>query len=202
MKKTIFTAAFLMLFSFAFGQLGLGVKGGLNLAGQTIKDTDIDISTEMKPGFHAGAYLYYFIKKSSWGIQIEGLYSFKGSDITYKTIAGDFSGDQKLYYIDIPVLVRWQIIKFLNVHAGPQFDLLVSAEETLNGATEDIKDELTSGEFGFAFGAEANLPFRINVAARYVVGFTDIFKGTDNVDYSKKNNLLMISLGIRILGDK
>ena len=202
MKKTILTTALALIIAISYGQLGLGIKGGLNLAGQTIKDTDIEISTKMKPGFHAGAYLYYFIKKSNWGIQVEGLYSFKGSDITYKTLTGDFSGEQKLYYLDIPVLLRWQIIKFLNVHAGPQFDILLSAEETLNDATEDIKDELTSGEFGFAFGAEANLPFRINVTARYIVGFTDIFKGADNMDYSKKNKLLMISLGFRILGEK
>jgi hypothetical protein len=202
MKKTILTTTFLLIITMTFGQLGLGIKGGLNLAGQTIKDTEIDISTKMKPGYHAGAYLYYFVKKSSWGIQIEGLYSAKGSDITYKTLAGEFSGKSKLYYIDVPVMVRWQIIKFLNVHAGPQFNILLSAEETLNDVTEDIKEELTSGEFAFAFGAEANLPFRINVTARYIVGFTDIFKGADDMDYSKKNNLLMISLGIRLLGDK
>ena len=60
----------------------------------------------MKPGFHAGAYLYYMIKKSSWGVQVEGLYSFKGSKVDFETLAGNFSGDQKLYYLDIPVLVR------------------------------------------------------------------------------------------------
>jgi len=200
MKKLIITAAILMLCTFTYGQLGLGVKGGVNLAGQTIKDTELDISTKMKPGYHAGVYLNYFIKKSSWGIQIEGLYSMKGSEITYNILNFEETGRAKLYYIDVPILVRWQIIKFLNVHAGPQFDILLSAEEEFDDITEDIKNELTTGEFAFAFGAEANLPFRLNVTARYVVGVTDIFKGTDNADLTKKNKMLMISLGFRIIG--
>lgn len=200
MKKLIITAAILMLCTFTYGQLGLGVKGGVNLAGQTIKDTELDISTKMKPGYHVGVYLNYFIKKSSWGIQIEGLYSMKGSEITYNILNFEETGRAKLYYIDVPILVRWQIIKFLNVHAGPQFNILLSAEEEFDDITEDIKNELTTGEFAFAFGAEANLPFRLNVTARYVVGVTDIFKGTDNADLTKKNKMLMISLGFRIIG--
>jgi len=199
MKKIIFTTAFLMLFSIAFGQIGLGIKAGVNLAGQTIKDTHIELDTKMSPGFHVGAYLNYFINKSSWGIQVEGLYSMKGSEIS-STIDSIGDWKSKLYYIDVPILVRWQVLKFLNVHAGPQFNILLSAENKLDDNTEDVKDQLKTGEFAFAFGAEANLPFRLNVTARYIVGISNIWNGSNNSDATYKNNLLMISLGFRILG--
>ena len=200
MKKLIITAAILMLCTFTYGQLGLGIKAGLNLSGQTIKDTDIDISTKMKPGFHAGAYINYFIKKSSWGIQVEALYSMKGSEITFKALSGEENAKSKLYYIDVPILLRWQIIKLLNVHAGPQFNILLSAENEFDDVTKDVKDQLKTAEFAFAFGAGVNLPFRLNVTARYIIGVSNIWDGSEDINASYKNNLLMLSLGFRIFG--
>ncbi|MFO7853128.1 MAG: hypothetical protein ACQERS_02285 [Bacteroidota bacterium] len=66
-----------------------------------------------------------------------------------------------LTYIDLPVLIKYQPVKLLNIHRGPQFGYLVSAlQEDISGDEKiDIKDWYNNAEIGLAVGAEANLPF-------------------------------------------
>ena len=106
--------------------------------------------------------------------------------------------DNKLTYFDIPVLIRWQIIKFLNIHAGPQFSILTKAEADIGSTVVDIKDELKNSDVGLILGAEANLPLRLNLTARYVFGLTDI----SNVEEIEiKNSTFQLTLGIRLIGN-
>ena len=200
MRKIYITLALLIIGTLSFAGPGLGIKGGANFASQNTSSflPSVEISTSNITGFVGGAYLNYFFGDKS-AIQIELLYSRKGS--VSEILQGGSSvqsNDNKLTYFDIPVLFRWQIIKFLNIHAGPQFSILTKAVTEDGTTSEDIKDELKNSDFGLIVGAEANLPLRLNITARYIFGLTDI---SDVDEIKMKNSTFQLTLGIRLIGN-
>ena len=98
-------------------------------------------------------------------------------------------------------MVKYQMIKMVNINAGPQFGYLLKAmqKENDSGDKENIRDYYKKPDFGIAIGAEANLPNRINLSLRYVFGLLDT---TTDVEYIEpwRNNFFQISAGFRIIG--
>jgi len=104
-------------------------------------------------------------------------------------------------YIDLPILLRYQPLNFLNIHAGPQIGLMLNAKQKdmETGIKININDYYQNFDYGFVFGAEANLPNNLNLTLRYIMG---LFSATTDIMYVDpwKNNLIQISLGYRITG--
>ncbi len=187
--------AFLTSIEVAHAQLGVGLKAGVNVASQKGTDLDYEIDLKSLTGFHAGGYINYFLSDPI-AVQVEILFSQKGS----KWDDSFYSAKDILNYIDIPLLIRYQIIKFLNVHAGPQFGFLMSAKSKYDdGYDEDVKDYYKSTDVGLVLGAEGNLPFRINVTIRYILGLNNI--ATEELGNTWKNNVFQVSVGFRIIGE-
>lgn len=200
MRKIIFILLLSVMHTVTMAGPGLGIKGGANFATQDANSLlpDVSISTSNITGFVGGAYVNWFFGDKI-AIQPEFLWSRKGS--VSEIIAGTSPGssqDNKLTYWDIPVLLRWQIIKFLNIHAGPQFSILSKAEADVGTVTEDIKDQLKNGDFGLIIGAEANLPLRLNLTARYIYGLKNV---SEMEDIEIKNTTFQLTLGIRLIGN-
>jgi len=147
-----------------------GLKGGLNFATIDVPGGSVDGTT----GFHAGAYLT--VKITKFAVQPEVLYSFQGAD------------GLDLNYVNIPIMAKFYLIQGLHLEAGPQFGILLSAEDS--GGT-DVKDFYKSSDLGVAFGAGFDLPFGLGVGARYVLGLSDI---DDGLGFEQKNNVFMLSL--------
>jgi hypothetical protein len=200
MRKIYLTLALLSICSLSFAGPGLGIKGGANFATQNANSIlpSVEISTSNITGFVGGAYLNYFFGDKS-AIQLELLYSRKGS-VSEILLGGSpvQSNDNKLTYFDIPVLFRWQVIKFLNIHAGPQFSILTKAVTEDGTTSEDIKDELKNSDFGLIIGAEANLPLRLNLTARYIYGLSNV---SEIEEIEIKNSTFQLTLGIRLIGN-
>jgi hypothetical protein len=199
MKKIIF---FCILFSGissvlpAQKKLGAGIKAGINVATQVTPGEGENVDVKSLTGFHGGITVNYFIVDPV-AIQIDVLISQKGS----KWSDPVFSGKDKLSYLDIPVLVRFQPLGFLNVHAGPQFGFLLSAtQHPDNGDKMDIMDYYKSTDIGLVLGAEGNLPFNINLTLRYILGLstvdTEVYYDVDDW----KNNVFQVSVGYRLMG--
>ena len=104
----------------AQSKLGLGIKGGINLATQHSDDPEASVKGLL--GYHGGIYANYFLF-DFLAIQPEVLVSMKGSQWE------DASSDVKDYlsYMEIPVLIRFQPIELINIHAGPQLSYLFLA---------------------------------------------------------------------------
>ncbi len=197
MKKIYLTLALLIICTISFAGPGLGIKGGANFATQDASLLGVDIETSNITGFVGGVYVNWFFGDKI-ALQPELLYSRKGSVSDLIQGTNSDNSDNKLTYFDIPVLLRWQVIKFLNLHAGPQFSILTKAEADLGSSVVDIKDELKNSDVGLIVGAEANLPLRLNLTARYVFGLTDV----SNVeDIEIKNSTFQLTLGIRLIGN-
>lgn len=195
MKRIYLTLALLSLCTLSFAGPGLGIKGGANFATQKANSLlpAVEISTSNITGFVGGGYVNWFFGDNT-ALQIELLYSRKGS-VSEVVGMTNSSQENQLTYFDIPVLFRWQFIKFLNVHTGVQFGALTKAV-TEDGT--DIKEDLKNSDFGLVLGAEANLPLRLNLTARYIWGLTDISE-LETIEIN--NSTFQLTLGIRLIGN-
>ena len=181
----------------AQSKVGLGIKAGINISDQVTSGTGENVNVRSILRFHGGAYFTYFVL-DKLAVQPELLFSGKGSDWD------DPAYDVKdlLTYIDIPILIRYQLIKSVNIHAGPQFGYLLSAtqKDKSSGDVINVDDYYKKPDLGLVLGAEANLPYRINFTIRYVIG---LIPTTTDVEYVEPwlNNFFQISVGFRIKGD-
>lgn len=188
MKKSLVIFSILMLSSVLIQaqKVGFGIKAGANFATQKVDDV-LDVNTKAITDYHVGAYLNLNITKH-FGIRPEVLYSATGSK--WNDVQVD------LDYIAIPIMLRVKPISLISLEAGPQFSFLTKAERSGLG---DIMDQVKKNDFGLAFGAGLNLPFGLNLGARYIFGFTDV---SDVSETSIKNRTFQLSLGWTILGAK
>lgn len=163
--------------------VGIGIKGGMNFANQSITD----ISTDTRTGFHGGAYLVIAFSEK-WGIQPELLYSSQGAELP--TEASEFK------YMSIPILLRFKPVSVLSIEAGPQFSKLLDAKV----GSDNIKDEIKSSDFGLALGATLHLPLGLQGGLRYVWGFSNVSDLPDNTEI--KNSVVQVFVGWTIFGAK
>jgi hypothetical protein len=200
-KKLIMALSVSVLFAAAVTaqpDFGAGVKGGINLATQSTTGEGENVAVRQLLGYNAGVYGNLFIT-DLLGIQAELLVASRGSDWDDPF----YNVKDLITYIDLPILIKFQPIRYANIHVGPQFGYLLAAkqEDKDDGSISDIKEWYNPLDVGLAFGAEANLPFRINFTVRYVVG---LVSATNDVEYIDpwRNNFLQFSLGFRLVGDK
>lgn len=177
-------------------KFGAGVKAGINHANQSSSGETENIDIESIVGINGGIYCKYYLF-DFLAIQPELMFSGKGvhwSDQFYD--AKDI-----LTYIDLPVLIKYEPVKPINIHAGPQIGYLVSAKQkTLDSGEEiNINDYYENFDFGIAFGIEGNFPYRLSLTIRYVFGLKNVTSST-GYDVPWKNNFFQISAVYRILG--
>jgi hypothetical protein len=102
----------------------------------------------------------------------------------------------------IPVLLRYNINEMLSLHVGPQFGILVKAEEEFDGDTEDIKDDFKSSDISGAFGVEVDLPIKLGVGVRYVLGLSNVVADDGSFgDAELKNGVIQVYAKFRFIGD-
>jgi hypothetical protein len=194
MKKILIALLFVFGSSFAFSQAGvsLGLKGGINLDNLNTNDPAANI--DGRTGYHFGAYAN--IKLTKFAIQPEILYSSQGTTVEFGTVANDFKQD--LVYLNIPVMFKFYLAAGVNLQAGPQFGLLLSAEQDLPTGTQDIKDQLTGSDLSAALGVGWDAPFGLNLTARYLLGLGEV--GDDPTIPDFKSRTFQISIGYKLFG--
>lgn len=180
----------LFIFIFAMGMFGaaqaqFGARAGFSSANIT------DFSSDAVAGLHLGAYY----KKEFGFIDVEPGIQF--SQKGYKNVAVGMTGvsltqDERLNYIDVPVLVRFNFLPFLNVFAGPQGSILVSRKlELSNGASETTTEPVKGFDIAGVIGLNAKLPWNLNAQMSYDIGFQSL----NYYDQDVKNRALKISIG-------
>ena len=202
MKKIMI---FLMILSFVFigtlsaqGNLGFGVKGGLNMAKLSFEDTDVDVDKGFKLGPTFGGFVTYNLY-DKLAIQPEFLYTVKGGSYEYSesAIGGGYdvlwagNTEFKMNWLEIPILVVFNPNDKIKIFAGPYLELFLNGtndyEFTVSGTyegetfsesesdSEDIEsDDITSPGFGLIVGGAFMLGNNLEVEARYALGLTSM----------------------------
>ena len=177
-------------------RLGYGVKAGAGISGQTTTNKDAGYKVSNILSFNAGGYCNYFFYKFL-AVQPELNIAQRGShwEDHYDNM------QDAVTYLDLPLLVRFQPVRYFSVHAGPQisFRLKATQKDMVTGIKSEIGDYYRTSDYGVAAGIEANLPNHINLTIRYIVG---ILPATTDYKYVDPwyNNSLQFSIGYRIKG--
>jgi opacity protein-like surface antigen len=138
------------------GKVNLGIKAGINM--YKISSDDNTIYDQIT-GFNLGL-LGHIHFDSQWAVQPELVYSSQGAKIG--------GSDQKLDYINIPVIFQYMFDNGFRLQAGPQLGLLVRA---------DNKDDLNPIDLGVGIGVSYVVPSTgFGVDARYNFGLSNINK--------------------------
>lgn len=173
-RKLLYTIVCLMLPMMMYGQLKsvmavkpqLGVALGANFA--SLDGTNVD--NVYKAGFVGGAY--FGIRGRHLGGMVEALYN--GSNFSLS------SNIMRVNNLSVPVLGQLKLMPRVWFQTGPQYNIVLSVKDVNNAlanSNTDPKDLFKSSSFSWLLGLWVDLPLHFNVAARYVLGLTDMNNG-------------------------
>ena len=145
-RKIFFTIISAMMMNILYAQVSFGIRSGVNFAKwqgddlQIIEDlldkTDGYVVTKGKTGFHIGGYVNIPISET-FSFEPGLAYSKKGYSIkgdfqipVLKYLGINAGARVQSHYIDIPLVLKANVVKGLNVYTGPQVSYL--ARSTLN----------------------------------------------------------------------
>ena len=169
-----------------------GAKGGLNFANISGDESD----NKMKTAFHAGVYSEVFFDYFLM-MQAELLLSYQGHA---PVDDNSFSTSLNLWYINLPIMARYNLGYNLNVHAGIQLGFLMSAKVKYNDSSFedfDVKDQTNGFDFGIPVGVGYELWDRkLNATVRYVIPISNL---SQDAAFTLKNSVFQVSLGIKLM---
>jgi hypothetical protein len=165
MKRIFLLLAFAGTFAAADAQTKIGLIGGVNLADWGGEDAD---GVDAKIGFHVGGFANFAVG-NKFSIQPELLYSTQGGKI-------DAPGDDvklRFNYINIPVMVKYELIDGLHAELGPQFGFAVTRKSKQGDVTVDRNDDFKGFDLGLGLGASYQFPSTpVGIGARSVFGLS------------------------------
>jgi hypothetical protein len=179
-----------------------GIKGGFNMSNLYQSEAD---DNNIIYGFNAGVYATLPVSDFI-AIQPEILFTTKGAELDYNNAFLQGNAKFKLNYIEVPLLVRVNITKNFNVHAGGYASYLVSSKVTGDG---DINfdeavdtDDLNKFDAGIAAGVGVDFN-PISVGLRYNYGLTTVgkertFAGTTYTFPDAKNSNLTLYVSYKL----
>jgi opacity protein-like surface antigen len=124
-------------------------------------------------------------------VQPEYLYSQTGGEAKSNNTV------YKLNYFSLPVLLKYQLHEKFSLLAGPQFDLLINAKETVNGSSTDITHDTEERSLAATAGMEFQLLPSLSVCARYMHGLNHIGIGQRSAIQEFKFELLQVTACVR-----
>ena len=203
MKKLLFAALALFIVNGAVAQIKVGVKVGENLS--TI--TDAEYATG-KFGIHVGGFAE-FVLNDRLSIQPELLFSMQGTcfeDIwmygSEEILISDYSLSYN--YINVPILLKINIVRGLSAEVGTQVGFLLSAKSKYSQTYTSINTTINTtsknkkGCNTFDVAAVAGLSYtfaeKFVVSTRYGLGLTNLHKlGGDK----SKNSVMSLGVGFK-----
>jgi hypothetical protein len=143
-----------------------GLKAGLNVAGLHFTGSS---NLDSRASVYVGGLAHIHVSKY-WAVQPELVYScqgakqnFDGREVTYR-----------LNYVTLPVLLQYMFDNGFRLQTGPQLGLLASAKRKSGGTITDIKNDYTTADFSWSFGASYLTNSGIGIDARYNLGINNI----------------------------
>jgi len=155
-----------------------GLKAGLNFANTVGSDVE-DASSITS--LHFGGFAEFSLSEK-FSLQPELVYSAQGTKQSNIKV--------KLNYLNLPVLAKYYVSNNFSLESGPQLGFLLSAD--VLGV--DIKDEIESTDFSWAFGLGYQLESGLGFAARYNLGLSSIAKDFEGESSKVKNSVIQLSV--------
>lgn len=158
----------------------LGIKAGANLnkiSGMSFKD-------EFTFGYNAGGFATIGLG-DKFAIQPEVMFNQVNNDTatSYSDVFKVKNADKiQLKFLSIPVLLNYNLNKFITLQAGPQFGILLNKNDNL---LQNGSNAFKSGDFSLVGGVQVKL-LKFRVYGRFVGGQTDINNLSSNETWKTK----------------
>ncbi len=175
------------------GEIGFGVKGGLNISDLYGEDVS---SVAYRLGFCGGGFVALDFGQV-FAFQPEVLYSMKGGEVAN---VGGVDVTMVLHYIEVPLIAKLVLPLeggvLPNVFVGPTFGIALSGltrAEGFWGVQETSIDDLNPVDVGMAFGVGFDVDIgsgALVLDVRYTLGL-----GSAIVDQDTRNRVISIMLG-------
>lgn len=211
MKKLslTFLASLFLINALPAYALNLGLHAGPNFSTATIDDSATSVQgIDTKTGLAAGAFLNFPLGPI-FSLQPEVNYVQRGFE--YKTSGTDFTSTFNLNYIEVPVLLKLDLLGHESpirpsVFAGPMLSILTSKSITLKSSTstlelsgEDIdiyNDEVLSAVVGGNLDLSISDLTSFGIDLRYCLGLTNVIdqsKGGNTGVVMKNNGFMLLA---------
>ncbi|MBN7817813.1 porin family protein [Algoriphagus pacificus] len=158
-----------------------GVRAGLSSGNLT--DTNYNAIL----GIHGG--LYYNLNLGFIGVEPGIQFAqkgYRGNDRNTGKVS-----HERLNYVDVPLLLRFNFLPEVNLFVGPQVSFLMSRKYELDGFVDTSTEAFTKNEFGGVGGIGVNFPYGVNFQVSFDIAKTDL--GDNYVN--KHNKVFKMSLG-------
>ncbi|UTN06120.1 PorT family protein [Flavobacterium bizetiae] len=209
MKKSMLIIGALFLSVTVMAQtekVKLGVKAGLNLSSLSFDESELNSSN--KTGFTAGIMVEIPLAKN-FSLQPELLYSQQGTKSSFSdsdVTNSHYKSTIDLNYLNIPVMLKYYVLKGLSVQAGPQIGILLKANNKYqdnflgyeNHESFDLKDYATGLDTSVNFGLGYQFKDKFYTDARYNLSYSNVFKEGDVghfINNDMKNRVFQITVG-------
>ena len=185
----------------AKAQTNLGVLAGLNLANVSVDPEPEGMDLTNRTAFGFGGVLEVGLNESV-ALRFEPMYLQKGVE----TAIGEVDIEFNLAYLEVPVMLKYAFGTGDTkpyIMAGPTIGFNLSAKQKISAGSEsdeeDIKDDISSTDFGLGFGGGVNFHTGNNsifVEVRYNIGLTNVNDNSDDPDTEIKTKGIQIFTGI------
>ncbi|WP_394774751.1 porin family protein [Flavobacterium sp.] len=187
-------------------KIKLGVKAGLNLASLTFDERELHSSN--KAGFTAGIMVEIPIVKN-FSLQPEVLYSQQGSKSSFSdndVTNSHYKSTIDLNYLNIPVMLKYYVLKELSVQAGPQIGILLKANNKYqdnflgyeNHENFNLKEYSAGIDTSVNFGLGYQFKDKFYTDLRYNISYSNVFKDGDAnhfINSDMKNRVFQVTIG-------
>lgn len=183
-----------------------GFKAGLNISNLTVDESELNSSG--KTGFTAGIMVEIPMAKN-FSLQPELLYSQQGTKISFsdeEVTNSHYKSTIELNYLNIPVMLKYYVVKGLSVQAGPQIGILLKANNKYkdnflgyeNQESFDLKDYSSGIDTSVNFGMGYQFKDKFYADLRYNISYSNVFKDGDAnhfINNDMKNRVFQITVG-------
>ncbi len=200
---TIFFCSFCAI---AFSQFHIGVKAGIGLNDIYWNTTLASDNTDPLVSTHIGIFSKIRIY-NKLSLIPELQYITKGYSTDGDPSVGIQDFKLKIGYLEVPVLINYQIIKWVGIEAGPSVGIKTGAKTVSDsGKSSFINDYLESVDFGVLGGLRFDITSKLSVIGRYSYGLSAVEKITFNsgpttnssVTYKAYNRSVQLSVAYQI----
>ncbi|WP_275832636.1 porin family protein [Paraflavitalea sp. CAU 1676] len=155
-------------FSFLAGQaqVKVGIRSGFTVAGLVGPDVH---AYDAKLSFYAAGFANVPLF-DAFSLQPEIQYSRQGA-------CNDHEGPvtrERLNYLNVPLLARYQSRMGLYAETGPQFGFLINAQRKDNAHLTNVNGSYRPFDFSWVWGAGYRITQRAGVDLRWNLGMTDV----------------------------
>ncbi len=180
MKKLLLSSLCISVFAISNAQTekSFGVKGGVNFTNLYTEDVD---DNNMLISFNAGLVAILPITDMI-ALQPEVIYSGKGAELKYDNAFAEGNAKFRLSYIEVPILLRFNLTDNFSLQAGPYLSYLVNADiksesdnDIFNSQVDLDTNDFNKFDYGLAAGVEFDLN-PIGIGARYNYGLANVGK--------------------------